>query len=1233
TNAINFTGTIGTGVSLSLVKLDAVSHITMVGNLFYDLDQAATAKEGNFYTFLNNTVVNQTNVGSQDAVTGVLNYGDDSYHESGGMYAEGNVIQSAMALTRNYPGAGLQQTVVWNNNLFPPGITWSGAGTGNTSADARLNDTVIPTPGPRDYQRLAAEIRQKFGLQAGSPARGTGPNGTDKGGVRPFGVSISGAPSGTTNATAATLTIGTRMTGNGISAGAGAWQNGSGWTHYKWRLDGGAWSAETVISTPLALAGLANGAHSVDVTGKNDAGTYQDSADLGADARVTSASWIVDTAYVPPGPAANVRINEVLAKNTETAGFSGVFPDIIELYNAGNASAVLDGWGLTDNAALPYKFTFPASTTLAPGAYLVIYASSSASVPSPKTGFALKETGDTLTLTKSAGDGGLVADAVPFGSQIADLSIGRRPFDGQWDMCRPTFGSANVVAAQGSPAGVRINEWLTDARVLAGQDFVELFNPGTLPVNLGGGFLTDNPQDWPDRFQIRQLTFIGANGYTFFKADGDAAQGSDHLGFKLAPEQGEIGLFDSALSLVDSVVYGPQSTDVSQGRTPNGGTPIEFFTQPTPGAPNPQVSTGGLTQSLDLVLPTQVWSYVANATDPFGGSTAWKEKAFNDSAWTTGGGVLYIESSSFPANSDGFAKTTLLTGYNATHPYQTYYFRTHFNYTGTLNSVTFTAKLMADDAPVFYLNGQEITPVSGNRIRLPSGADTYALEATGSGPDATIETYTLNTNGLVIGDNVLAVSLHQSDTQSATAGSSDITWGLKLTANYLVPLTGADAVVINEVLPVNTAQQNPDGSFSGWVELYNPGATAADLNDVSVTNDVSNPRAFAFPAGTTIPAGGYLILYCNGLAASTATAPFNSGFPLDGAGGGVFVFKSRAAGGGLLSAVNYGNQIPDFSIGRIPNGSGAWALNTATRAALNAAAATVPVTSVKINEWLTDASPGWLELYNTSATPAALGGNFLTDDFTNRSKSLIPPLSFLAGSGAGRWLPLIADNDSTGAPGHVNFTLESGEGIALFTPAGTLTDSVATAAHAPSVTEGRFPDGSASIQFLTPTPGTANAVPSAGDSDGDGLPDAWETSHGLNAGNAADALLDGDHDGISNLLEYSFNLNPQVSDGAPLTPGGNSGMPVAQLVPVAGGKVLEVTFLRRKPPGGSHLELTAQFSGDLNSWTGGLTPTVTSVDADMEKVTVRDSVFGSGVRRFVRVSVAVLPNRSPDHGV
>ncbi len=46
------------------------------------------------------------------------------------------------------------------------------------------------------------------------------------------------------------------------------------------------------------------------------------------------------------------------------------------------------------------------------------------------------------------------------------------------------------------------------------------------------------------------------------------------------------------------------------------------------------------------------------------------------------------------------------------------------------------------------------------------------------------------------------------------------------------------------------------------------------------------------------------------------------------------------------------------------------------------------------------------------------------------------------------------------------------------------------------------------------------------DTDGDGLPDAWETAHGLSATDPADAALDSDGDGKSNLGEYRAGTNP-----------------------------------------------------------------------------------------------------------
>src|SRR5690606_20963713 len=50
------------------------------------------------------------------------------------------------------------------------------------------------------------------------------------------------------------------------------------------------------------------------------------------------------------------------------------------------------------------------------------------------------------------------------------------------------------------------------------------------------------------------------------------------------------------------------------------------------------------------------------------------------------------------------------------------------------------------------------------------------------------------------------------------------------------------------------------------------------------------------------------------------------------------------------------------------------------------------------------------------------------------------------------------------------------------------------------------------------------------DSHDDGMPDAWETLHGFDLLNSADAALDADGDGLTNLLEYQLGGNPHAAD-------------------------------------------------------------------------------------------------------
>ena len=50
------------------------------------------------------------------------------------------------------------------------------------------------------------------------------------------------------------------------------------------------------------------------------------------------------------------------------------------------------------------------------------------------------------------------------------------------------------------------------------------------------------------------------------------------------------------------------------------------------------------------------------------------------------------------------------------------------------------------------------------------------------------------------------------------------------------------------------------------------------------------------------------------------------------------------------------------------------------------------------------------------------------------------------------------------------------------------------------------------------------------DSDGDGMPDSWEITHGLNPDDETDAALDPDGDGLTNFQEYTLGTDPQKKD-------------------------------------------------------------------------------------------------------
>jgi hypothetical protein len=160
-----------------------------------------------------------------------------------------------------------------------------------------------------------------------------------------------------------------------------------------------------------------------------------------------------------------------------------------------------------------------------------------------------------------------------------------------------TPGATNSAASP--PLQVFINEWMADnTRTLVDpadndyEDWFEIYNPGTNTVDLGGYWLTDT---LTNKFQFRVPSnghyTIPAGGYLLVWADNEDGQNNTnradlHASFALGKGGEAIGIFAADGTQIDAVTFGPQTSDVSQGRFPDGAINALAMTIPTPRAAN-----------------------------------------------------------------------------------------------------------------------------------------------------------------------------------------------------------------------------------------------------------------------------------------------------------------------------------------------------------------------------------------------------------------------------------------------------------------------------------------------------------------------------------------------------------------------------------------------------------------------------------------------------------------------
>jgi hypothetical protein len=132
------------------------------------------------------------------------------------------------------------------------------------------------------------------------------------------------------------------------------------------------------------------------------------------------------------------------------------------------------------------------------------------------------------------------------------------------------------------------------------DDWIEIYNPGSEPIDLAGMYLTDDlddPTKWRFPSGYPAQTTIPADGFVVIWVDEEPAEGPLHAEFKLSAGGEDVALFDTdGSTLIDAIEFGQQTTNISYGRYPDATANLRFFSTPTPVADNNGAYLGQIEQ-------------------------------------------------------------------------------------------------------------------------------------------------------------------------------------------------------------------------------------------------------------------------------------------------------------------------------------------------------------------------------------------------------------------------------------------------------------------------------------------------------------------------------------------------------------------------------------------------------------------------------------------------------------
>ena len=144
--------------------------------------------------------------------------------------------------------------------------------------------------------------------------------------------------------------------------------------------------------------------------------------------------------------------------------------------------------------------------------------------------------------------------------------------------------------------------------------------------------------------------------------------------------------------------------------------------------------------------------------------------------------------------------------------------------------------------------------------------------------------------------------------------------------------SGTIQLAINEVMPQNkSTQPDASGEFDDWIEIVNQSAEPIDLTGYYLTDNKRQIRKWAFPAGTLIEPGAFLVIWADEDADQDG---LHANFKLSQSGETVYLIDTDSKSNAVIDSVKWTNIKADTAYGRVAGGK-KWSALTPTPGSAN----------------------------------------------------------------------------------------------------------------------------------------------------------------------------------------------------------------------------------------------------------------------------------------------------------